>query len=149
MSDRWSEMDDLDLLQLEAEMRQDLDDLREAATVYADRAWSRAGMTSASTVGPRAATGRGWLAWAAAGVAAAALTVGGVRLAHHSPSPQGTSTAAADGRSVRVQPASTVTDEALLDQIQSDLSTGVPAAMEPLQASEVHDSRASQNVVRQ
>ena len=137
MSNRWSEMDDVDLLQLEAEMQVDLENLRAAATVYADRAWQR----TPAAVPARPAVRREWLAWAAAGVAAAALAVGGVRLAQHE-APEDAAVAPA----VHAPAASPVSDEALLEQIQKDLSTGVPAAMEPLQASEAHNAAA---VVRQ
>lgn len=145
MSDRWSEMDDVDLLQLEAEMRQELTNLREAATVYAERAWDRGGVMSSAGLLTRPAPRSGWLPWAAAGLAAAVLAVGGVRLAQHAPQEE----AARSAREVRVEPASAVSDEALLEQIQSDLSTGVPAAMEPLQASEAHGVAASRGPVRQ
>lgn len=139
MSERWNEMDDVDLLGLEAEMRVELDELREAATVYADRAWVRGGGTAVA----RPAVRHRWKAWAAAAAAAAVLTVGGVRLAHHSSASGVQSAASSPG--VRVKAASPVSDEALLEQIQSDISSGVPAAMEPLQASEAH---GAQDVVK-
>ena len=137
MSERWSEMDDVDLLQLEAEMREELQDLREAATVYAERAWAR----DAGAVVARPAVRRGWMAWSAAGVTAAALTIGGVQFLHRANMPQ-RENGAAGVPTVQVGAASPVSDDALLQQIQSDISSGVPAAMEPLQAStEAHSMR--------
>ena len=132
MSERWNEMDDVDLMQMEAEMRDELQDLREAATVYADRAWARGTVAVA-----RPAMRRAWLAWAAAGAAATVLTVGGVRVSRHTALEAPVSKATA----VQVRPASPVSDEALLQQIQSDITSGVPAAMEPLQASDALGAR--------
>ncbi len=139
MSERWSEMDDVDLMQMEAEMHGELTDLREATTVYADRAWARG--TRAAVARP--AAGRRRLAWAAAGVAAAVLAAGGSLMTRHTAAR--VDGGAASGPAVRVQSASPVSDEALLEQIQSDLSSGVPAAMEPLQAS---DARGPRDVVK-
>lgn len=141
MRKRWNEMDDLDLLQLETEMRGELEELRAAATVYADRAWAR----GEHAVPVRAASRPGWMAWAGAGVAAAVLTLGGARLLHHS-SPAAANNAVATGAAERVQQSSPVSDEALLDQIQSDITSGVPAAMDPLQAST--EARGTQDAVK-
>ncbi|WP_419805510.1 hypothetical protein [Terriglobus sp.] len=131
MSERWNEIDDLDLLQLEAEMHGDLQELREAATVYADRAWKRGAGAAPARAGVRTAARHGWLAWIAAGFAAAVLAVGGTRLAHR---PAGQDAVVVKSSAAQM-PASALSDEALLQQIQSDLSNGVPTAMEPLQAS--------------
>ncbi len=144
MSERWNEMDDADLSGLENEMRGELEELREAATVYADRAWARGtGVAMERSLAQRSFVRRGPLAWAAASVvAAAALTIGGVRLTHRT----APVTAHGDAVPMTVDKGSPVSDEALLEQIQSDLSSGVPAAMEPLQASS--DMRGVQNVVK-
>lgn len=129
MSKRWSEMDDMELSQLECEMREDLQGLRTAATAYADRAWAR----SEGKQEPVKASGRGWMAWSAAGVTAALLALGAARLTHQAlPS---TAERAGTRTTEQVKEVSPVSDEALLQQIQSDLSSGVPVAMEPLQAS--------------
>ena len=142
MNERWSEMDDLDLLQVETELRGELGELREAATVYADRAWAR----GAGAAAPHAAARGGWFAWVATGLAAVALTAGGVRLAQHGH----TATAQVDAPAIAAaqhgQAAAPVSDEALLEQIQSDLSNGVPDAMEPLQAG---DARSAPPTVQQ
>ena len=80
MSKRWEEMDDVDLRQLEAEMHEDLSNLRSAATVYAERTWARgAGLAVA-----RSEARRGRLGWTAAGLTAVvALAVGSARLLQH------------------------------------------------------------------
>ena len=141
MNERWDEMDDMDLQQMEAEMQGELSDLREAATVYADRAWAR----GAGSVPARPARRMQWRTWAAAGVAAAAVTVGGVRLVHRTEAPAAPHVGAI-ASATEVRPGSLVSDEALLEQIQNDLSSGIPAAMEPLQAS---DARSMQEAVKQ
>ena len=140
MSNRWNDVDEVELLQLEAEMRQDLDDLRKAATVYADRALQRnaAGAPARSVVSLRTAARHGWLAWAAAGTVAATLAIGGVRLAQReAPQDDGDAITAS---APSIPTAKPVSDEALLEQIQNDLSTGVPSAMEPLQTSVMHET---------
>ena len=143
MSERWNEMDDMDLTHLESEMRGELEDLRAAATVYADRAWERSAGAAARPLSARPLAATGWMAWATAGVAATVLTVGGVRLVHHASAP--VSQGAVSTPAVKVTAVSPVSDEALLEQIQSDISSGVPAAMEPLQAS---DARGARDVVK-
>lgn len=137
MSKRWDEMDDVELLQMEAEMQGDLDDLRTAATVYAERTWARGAHAAGRTPAPR----RGWMMWTAAGLTAAvSLTVGSVRMMRRAETPGGASGAVA----TEVEKSSAASDEALLDQIHSDLSSGVPAAMEPLEAStDAHAQRSA------
>lgn len=138
MSDRWNEIDDVELLQMESEMKQDLDDLRKAATVYADRAWQRSAAVAPgrSSVSFRTAARHGWLTWAAASAVAATLAVGGVRLAQREAPQEEDAITTSAPSAATTRP---VSDEALLEQIQNDLSTGVPSAMEPLQTSAPHD----------
>lgn len=146
MSDRWSEIDDVDLLQLESEMRQDLNDLREAATVYAERSLQRKTLVTPqrSAIPLRSAVRQGWLAWVAAGAVAATLAVGGVRLAQREVPQEDEAIAAPAPASSAAKP---VSDEALMEQIQHDLTTGVPVAMEPLQTTVLHP--AAQETVPQ
>lgn len=138
MKERWNEVDDVALQQIEAEMAGELSELRAAATVYAERAWNRHGPMHVVRPLVRSA----WLAWGTAGLAAAVLTVGGVRAMHRTQMPETRTIAGAPaGTTPQVTDASAVSDEALLEQIQSDLSTGVPEAMQPLAASETRDAR--------
>lgn len=114
MKDIWNETDEQALAALEAEMKGDLRAVWTSATVYAERAWQRRPETRTAMQ----RTSR----WIALGAFSAALLCGAVgwRIAHRPAAP-----------SVAVQvPA--LSDEALLEQVNRDLSTAIPAAMEPL-----------------
>ncbi len=138
MNERWNEVDDLELRQVEVEMADALLDVRTAATLYAERAWTRGEHTAIRPV-----RRSGWMAWGAASLAAMVLTVGGVHVLHHRA--QGTARETPI-TNVQVQETSTVSDEALLEQIQGDLSSGVPAAMEPLATT---DAKSAREAVKQ
>lgn len=121
---RWSETDERALGALESEMKEDLLSLRMSSAIYAERAWQRGSSTRAL----KRTVARSATRWIAAGTVAASLVFGsaGWRMTHRP------ATAMDTGQAV------TLSDEALLEQVDSDLSTALPAAMEPLAVAETH-----------
>lgn len=133
MNRRWDETDDMELKGIETELAGDLAEMRASATIYAERAWARPQEARRSVAATPV------LRWAGAAVAVALLVSGGLRTLHHANALHG----AASGVAVQQRQANAVSDEALLEQIQSDLSTGVPAAMQPLEATNARGADAS------
>ncbi len=121
---RWSETDERALGALESEMKQDLLSLRMSSAIYAERAWQRGSSTRAS----KRTVARPAMRWFAVSTVAAAIVFGsaGWRVTHR------------PAASMNAGQAVTLSDEALLEQVDSDLSTALPAAMEPLAVAETH-----------
>ena len=131
---RWSEKDEQALAALESEMKDDLLSLRMSTAIYAERAWQRGPSTQAA----KGTSARPATRWVAAGTVAVALVFGsaGWRMTHRP-------AAAIDaGRAV------TLSDEALMEQVDSDLSTALPAAMEPLAVAEAHPTARESGTAR-